>query len=105
MLVAHADEVGMMVTFIDDKGFVYFQEIGGVDTNLLPGQRVEIHNHRGVVVGVIGKKPIHLQDREAKTKILVLRICGLTLLPLVIKRLWKWLKSVIILRFRHNQLV
>lgn len=68
MLVAHADEVGMMVTFIDDKGFVYFQEIGGVDTNLLPGQRVEIHNHRGVVVGVIGKKPIHLQDREAKNK-------------------------------------
>ena len=68
MLAAHADEVGMMVTYIDSNGFLSFQEIGGIDTNLLPGQRVEIHNHRGVVTGVIGKKPIHLQDRDAKAK-------------------------------------
>jgi len=68
MLVAHADEVGMMVTYIDNDGFLSFQEIGGIDTNLLLGQRVEIHNHRGVVTGVIGKKPIHLQDRDAKAK-------------------------------------
>lgn len=68
MLAAHADEVGMMVTHIDNKGFLSFQEIGGIDTNLLPGQRVEIHNHQGVVTGIIGKKPIHLQDRDAKAK-------------------------------------
>ena len=68
MLAAHADEVGMMVTYIDNNGFLSFQEIGGIDTNLLPGQRVEIHNHRGVVMGIIGKKPIHLQDRDAKAK-------------------------------------
>lgn len=68
ILAAHADEVGMMVTYIDNNGFLSFQEIGGIDTNLLPGQRVEIHNHRGVVTGVIGKKPIHLQDRDAKAK-------------------------------------
>lgn len=68
MLAAHADEVGMMVTYVDNNGFLSFQEIGGIDTNLLPGQRVEIHNHQGVVTGVIGKKPIHLQDREAKAK-------------------------------------
>lgn len=68
MLAAHADEVGMMVTYIDNNGFLSFQEIGGIDTNQLPGQRVEIHNHRGVVTGVIGKKPIHLQDRDAKAK-------------------------------------
>lgn len=68
MLVAHTDEVGMMVTYIDKDGFLSFQEIGGIDTNLLPGQRVEIHNHQGVVIGVIGKKPIHLQDRDAKAK-------------------------------------
>ena len=68
MLAAHADEVGMMVTYIDNNGFLSFQEIGGIDTNLLPGQRVEIHNHQGVVVGIIGKKPIHLQDRDAKAK-------------------------------------
>lgn len=68
MLSAHADEVGMMVTYIDNDGFLYFQEIGGIDTNLLPGQRVEIHNHQGVVYGIIGKKPIHLQNSEAKAK-------------------------------------
>lgn len=68
MLAAHADEVGMMVTYIDSNGFLSFQEIGGIDTNLLPGQRVEIHTHRGVVTGVIGKKPIYLQDRDAKAK-------------------------------------
>ena len=68
MLAAHADEVGMMVTYIDSNGFLSFQEIGGIDTNLLPGQRVEIHNHQGVVTGIIGKKPIHLQDRDAKAK-------------------------------------
>lgn len=68
MLAAHADEVGMMVTHIDNNGFLSFQEIGGIDTNLLPGQRVEIHNHQGVVRGIIGKKPIHLQDRDAKAK-------------------------------------
>lgn len=68
MLAAHADEVGMMVTHIDNNGFLSFQEIGGIDTNLLPGQRVEIHNHQGVVTGIIGKKPIHLQDRDAKAK-------------------------------------
>ena len=68
MLAAHADEVGMMVTHIDNNGFLSFQEIGSIDTNLLPGQRVEIHNHQGVVTGIIGKKPIHLQDRDAKAK-------------------------------------
>lgn len=68
MLAAHADEVGMMVTYIDNNGFLSFQEIGGIDTNLLPGQRVEIHTRQGVVTGIIGKKPIHLQDRDAKAK-------------------------------------
>ena len=68
MLAAHADEVGMMVTHIDNNGFLSFQEIGGIDTNLLPGQRVEIHNYQGVVTGIIGKKPILLQDRDAKAK-------------------------------------
>lgn len=68
MLVAHADEVGMIVTYIDNNGYISFQEIGGIDTNLLPGQRVEIHNHKGIVLGVIGKKPVHLQDKDERNK-------------------------------------
>lgn len=69
VLMAHADEVGLMITAADDNGFLYFHEIGGVDTNLLPGTRVEvlgINNDR--ISGVIGKKPIHLQNRDEKSK-------------------------------------
>ena len=63
MLVAHADEVGMMIHYIDERGFLYFKEIGGVDTSLLPGQKIAIDGINGPVIGVIGKKPIHLQDK------------------------------------------
>lgn len=63
MLVAHADEVGLMIHYIDERGYLYFKEIGGVDTSLLPGQRISIEGNNGPVIGVIGKKPIHLQDK------------------------------------------
>ncbi len=63
MLVAHADEVGLMIHYIDERGFLYFKEIGGVDTSLLPGQKISIEGINGSVIGVIGKKPIHLQDK------------------------------------------
>jgi endoglucanase len=64
MLMAHADEVGLMVTYIDDNGYLYFQKIGGVDTNLLTGLCVEIQGTHGVVTGVIGKKAVHLLSKE-----------------------------------------
>lgn len=68
MIVAHADEVAMMVTYIDDNGFVYFQEVGAIDTNILPEQMVEIHHGENIVHGVIGKKPLHLQDKTEYAK-------------------------------------
>ncbi|ADE82519.1 endoglucanase [Xylanibacter ruminicola] len=68
MIMAHADEIGLMISYIDDRGFLYFKEIGGIDTNLLPGQRVNIMGQQGLVTGVIGKKPIHLQDKSENTK-------------------------------------
>ena len=64
MLMAHADEVGLMISYIDKDGFLYFKEIGGIDTNILPSQRVLVHSSKGPVLGVIGKKPIHLQDKS-----------------------------------------
>ena len=63
MLMAHADEVGLMISYIDEKGFLYFKEIGGIDTNILPGKRVTVMGEEGPVIGIIGKKPIHLQDK------------------------------------------
>ena len=66
MLAGHVDEIGLMITHIDNEGFVYFASVGGVDANLLPGLRVEIHAGGGRVVGVIGKKPIHLMDAKER---------------------------------------
>lgn len=70
MLMAHADEIGLMISYIDDRGFLYFKEIGGIDTNLLPGQRVSIMGQQGPITGVIGKKPIHLQEKSENNKVL-----------------------------------
>jgi endoglucanase len=72
MLIGHSDEIGFQVKYIDDNGFIYFAPIGGVDPHLLPGQRVNIHGRNGAVLGVIGKKPIHLmepKDRETVVKL------------------------------------
>lgn len=68
LLMAHADEIGLIISHIDEKGFLYFKEIGGLDTNILPGQRVSINGKNERIVGVIGKKPVHLQDQSENTK-------------------------------------
>lgn len=70
MLAGHCDEIGFMVRYVDDQGFIWFGAIGGVDPHLVPGQRVNIHTAGGAVPGVIGKKPIHLiEPKERETVI------------------------------------
>lgn len=68
LLMAHADEIGLIISHIDERGFLYFKEIGGVDTSLLPGQRVSINTPNGVIIGIIGKKPVHLQEQSENAK-------------------------------------
>jgi len=71
MLAAHCDEIGFMIRYIDEAGFLYFAPIGGVDAHLVPGQRILVHTAAGAVPGVVGKKPIHLmetKDRETVVK-------------------------------------
>ncbi len=68
MLSGHCDEIGFMVMHIDDKGFVYVSGVGGVDPAVATGQRVTIHGERGPVLGVIGRKPIHLLEAEERGK-------------------------------------
>lgn len=65
MIIAHADEIGFIITRVDlDKKIAYFDEIGGIDTKLLPGRVVEFINSQGEkVIGVIGSQPIHCQSR------------------------------------------
>ncbi|MGA2956485.1 MAG: M42 family metallopeptidase [Thermodesulfobacteriota bacterium] len=69
MLAGHCDEVGFMVKYIDDHGYAYFASIGGVDDQILPGKRVWIHSPKGLRVGVVGRKPIHLIDPKEREKV------------------------------------
>jgi tetrahedral aminopeptidase len=71
MVSGHADEIGLMVNYIDDNGFIRFTSIGGVDASLLPGLRVNVYHNKKVVRGIIGRKPIHLmspEDRKSAPK-------------------------------------
>ena len=73
MLAGHCDEIGFMVQFVDDRGFIYFGAIGGVDPHLSPGQRVLIHTDNGEIPGVIGKKAIHLIEPKDRDKVINLK--------------------------------
>lgn len=69
MLCGHCDEIGFMVQYIDEQGFIFFSAIGGIDIHLVPGHRVRIYTSGGPVLGVIGKKPIHLMEDEDRKKV------------------------------------
>ncbi|WP_165060870.1 M42 family metallopeptidase [Adlercreutzia sp. ZJ154] len=69
MLSAHMDEVGLMVTYISDEGFLSVASIGGVDAAILPGMRVDVHTSSGKVRGVVGRKPIHLIEADDRKQV------------------------------------
>lgn len=60
LLAAHMDEIGLMVTYISDDGFLSVSMVGGVDAAILPGMRVDVHTEKACLRGVVGRKPIHL---------------------------------------------
>jgi putative aminopeptidase FrvX len=68
MLAGHIDEIGLIITYIDDDGFLYISGIGGWDPQVLVGQRLRIMGRNGDVIGVVGKKPIHLIKVEDRKK-------------------------------------
>ena len=68
MFAGHCDEIGFMVRYIDDRGYLYFGAIGGFDESIIPGRRVTIHTSDGPVPGVIGKAPIHLMRPDDRKK-------------------------------------
>jgi putative aminopeptidase FrvX len=69
----HIDEIGLAITHVDEKGFLYFSPIGGWDPQVLVGQRVEVHAREGAVAGVVGRKPIHLLRDEQRKQAVELR--------------------------------
>lgn len=68
MMAGHVDEIGLQVTHIDEEGYLYIDEIGGWDPQVLVGQRVRILARDEDVLGVIGKKAIHLIKPEERSK-------------------------------------
>ena len=68
MVAAHMDEIGFIVTHIDDNGFVRFHTLGGFDPKTLTAQRVIIHG-REDVIGVMGSKPIHVMTADERNKV------------------------------------
>src|SRR4030095_2254784 len=68
MLAGHIDEIGVIVTYIDDEGYLYISGIGGWEPQVLVAQRIRIMGRNGDVYGVIGKKPIHVIKAEDRKK-------------------------------------
>lgn len=68
MLTAHCDELGFLIRYIDDQGFLYFAPLGGFDPSTLPGNRVQVQTPSGPLLGVIGRKPVHTLSQEERGK-------------------------------------
>ncbi len=73
VVMGHIDEIGLIVTHIDDEGYLWFREVGGWDAQILVGQRVVLGTREGELAGVIGKKPIHLLRDEERKKVAEVR--------------------------------
>ncbi len=69
MLSAHMDEVGFMISHIEDSGMLRFAEVGGMDESVLAGRRVTLLGHdERKINGVIASKPIHLQSKDERER-------------------------------------
>ena len=69
MMAGHIDEIGLQVTYVNEEGFLFFDEIGGWDTQVLVGQRVRVLGRDEAVPGIIGKKPIHLLKKDERERV------------------------------------
>lgn len=69
MFDGHCDQIGLLITKIDDKGFLYTQTIGGWDPQQLVGQRMTIWAEGGPLAAVISRKPIHLLDEQERKQV------------------------------------
>jgi putative aminopeptidase FrvX len=64
VVTGHNDQIGLIVTYIDEHGFVFFDKVGGVDPQLLPGRHLLIHGAKGPVDAVVGRKPTHIIPKD-----------------------------------------
>jgi putative aminopeptidase FrvX len=68
VVTAHNDQIGLIVTYVDDDGFISFDKIGGVDPQLLPGRNLVVHGPDGPVNGVVGRRPSHKMTKEERSR-------------------------------------
>jgi putative aminopeptidase FrvX len=69
MLAGHADEIALMVSYINNEGYIYVHKLGGVDAAITKAQRVTIHTHKGPINGVVGNVAPHLTKEEGERKV------------------------------------
>jgi putative aminopeptidase FrvX len=68
VVTAHNDQIGLIVTYVDENGYIFFDKIGGVDRVLLPGRELVVHTAAGPLSGVVGRKPSHYQSADERGK-------------------------------------
>ncbi len=66
MVTAHMDEVGLLVKYVEDDGFLRVQKLGGVPEAVLQGQRVSVCGTKGEIVGLVGQKPAHIMSETER---------------------------------------
>lgn len=69
MIEAHIDEVGLIISDIDEKGFLYFETVGGIDSRTLLSQEVTVHG-KSDILGIIGAKPPHVTTADEREKVI-----------------------------------
>jgi tetrahedral aminopeptidase len=77
MLAGHCDQIGFMVKHVSADGFLYVSALGGIDPGVLPGAMVHVLSQKGVLKGVFGRKPIHMQSADERSR-----------LPLDLDKMW-----------------
>ncbi len=73
MLAGHCDQIGLLVQYIDDQGYLWIQPIGGWDPQMLVGQHMTVWTQTGPLPGVISRKPIHLLSDEERKQVVKLK--------------------------------
>src|SRR5690606_36181217 len=69
LLAGHCDQIGLVITYIDEQGYLYTKPIGGWDPQQLIGQRMTVWTQSGPVPAVIARKPIHLLNEDERKKV------------------------------------
>ncbi|MDQ2733056.1 MAG: M20/M25/M40 family metallo-hydrolase, partial [Armatimonadota bacterium] len=68
MFAGHADQIGFVIQYVDDEGFLYMSRVGGIDVAALHSRRIRIWTSNGPILGVFGRKSIHLMTEEERKK-------------------------------------